>query len=150
MNRNAKNQLIQLGATKPELQPHIRKVLAQAEKVANPDSTTIAILNLRELLSKSGLENYSRIIEKEVINLLRNPKGGKSDVPVKVPNGFSTLFKSIDINLRVSKRDDNPHIDLHWTYQHPGGGGNGYFLGLATVDGWRMSSGTVGGKVLRP
>jgi len=129
----------------PKLQPHIRKVLAQAEKVANPDSS--AILNLRELLSKCGLGDSSRIIEKEVINLLRNPKGGKADVPVKVPNGFSTLFKSIDINLRVSKRGDNPHIDLHWTYQHPGGGGNGYFLGLAATDGWRMSSGTVGGKV---
>lgn len=148
-----KKTLIKLGSTNPELRPHIYEILKHANRFASEDDQSAndsALLNLRELLHNVGLKKYSAAILKEVGNLLSRSPAKKQEVaiPVKVPEGFESLFSTIDIYVRTYQdvRKDGPytHLTLEWAYKHPSGGGNGLSLGVAATNGWRTNSGKTG------
>jgi hypothetical protein len=67
-------------------------------------------------------------------------------VKIKVPNGFSSLFKNISIELvnMSGKKPGDLYFLLHWKYEHARGS-NGYDIGSVMFDpkegkwGWRMA-----------
>ena len=67
---------------------------------------------------------------------------GPGSYPIPVPKGFESLFKSIHIDVRLSK--NGKYIDVGWSYEHPSGS-NGYRIGTAMADeeqsGYRLEDG---------
>jgi hypothetical protein len=71
-----------------------------------------------------------------------------AEYPVKVPQGFESLFKSITIDVTWERSGKAARVQ--WGYNHPGGGSNGYSIGWVIFDdrkqqwGWRLEDGQYG------
>lgn len=119
-------------------------------------------MSIRSILSSEGLiksANFSEMEAKfdavlqDLMNEVELPRvriSGFKDqkVPVKVPMGFESMFKTITIELWCEKKTTaGLFATLSWRYTHPGGGYNGQTIGRLGVDAetleasWRTETG---------
>ena len=67
---------------------------------------------------------------------------------MKVPQSFESLFKTLEIYVRWERSGKAARVG--WSYDHPGGGSNGFSIGYILFDeakgawGWRLEDGRWG------
>lgn len=93
----------------------------------------------------SDKEGASKALKKffEEAQLVEVGDYTRSEYEVSVPEGFSSLFKSIKIEVNWHSPE---FARIGWSYEHPGGGHNGLDIGIIVFEkdkqkwGWRINS----------
>ena len=136
---NLRQATVQLARENPKLAKYLVPILRKTADDSIPeellDKGALALMTLWEKAKLGGLTSFAA--KKLLLGT------GESTVPV--PNGFDSLFK--DIQIEVS-REHGSRIGFRvgWSYNHPGGGSNGFSIGYIVYEsdkqqwGWQINS----------
>lgn len=95
MSSDLKNQLIKLGATNPELQPHLKEVLAAIDKEAS-ESLLWEVLDQRAYAQLMGVVKD----DKQSLALLRDIRARLNDLLSLSRNEYTALNKLRNMETR--------------------------------------------------
>ena len=121
-----RSALIRLAASLPKNSEGRRTILSGLSKVSD-EMIPLKKGDLQKVFDEVGIK-------------LKEPSGfpfkekTKELISVPVPPMFSSLFKELSVSCYMQ----NPSVcQIEWKYEHPGGGRNGYSIGVlfGTADG---------------
>lgn len=129
-----RSELIRLAHANPSLRSDILPLVAKKAAVGlTPEDEAQALKALQALGASTGLP-------------FKFSDAMKSEYPISIPRGFSSLFETLSITVRWDRNWKSARVD--WSYKHPRGS-NGYSIGFIIKEedgrwGWRSDVGKYG------
>ena len=96
----------------------------------------------------AGALKALKVLEEQAELPIRIKDAVDREYPVRIPQGFESLFKTLVIYVRWDRVGRSARVG--WSYSHPGGGSNGLSIGYIVYEdekqqwGWRLENGQWG------